>query len=672
MASLNVRYLKGVGEKRAKLLKKLGIDTVDSLLHYYPRAWRNYSDIRELYSAPANEPVSVRCRVTTAVEEQYIRNNMTIYRFGATDDSAYLQVTLFNSKFTAKKIEVGKTYIFYGKLTPLGAVREMSSPEILPDGTGITPIYPTTAGLYQSNLRTALKAALEHIPKDPLPEELRKKYKLCGIEFALRNIHFPTDKKSLAVAKYRLVFEELLMFRTGIAMKRRENFATPSWKCDRFYSEEFKALLPFELTDSQKDAINDCVTDMRSGKQMNRLVEGDVGSGKTAVAAALMYSVARCGRQCAMMAPTEILAEQHYNTLKSLFKDTNIKVEKLLGSLKKSEKDKIKKEIASGEISVIVGTQALLQSSTEFSSLSLVITDEQHRFGVAQRARLEKKGNAPHMLIMSATPIPRTLALILYGDLDISVMKAMPRGRIPIETYIAPTKKREGIYEYIKRHIALGRQAYIVCPLVEEGENTALLPAKQYYEQLKSGPFANYSVGLLHGKQKAKEKEQAMRDFAEGKTQLLITTTVVEVGVDVPNATVMVIENAERFGLSQLHQLRGRVGRGSERSSCILVTSTQNEETLKRLNVIKNSTDGFKIANEDLRLRGPGDFLGNRQHGLPQFKIADISCNMDILKTAGFAADEVLQNDLMLEKAENLGIKYGVDRLFNDDEVTLN
>ncbi len=671
MASLNIQYLKGVGEKRAKLFKKLGVETVDALLHFYPREWRDYGNTVELYSAPAETPLSVKCRVVTGVDEQRIRGNMTIYRFGATDDSAYLQVTLFNNKFAAQKIKVGETYIFYGKLTKNGAVREMSSPEILPVDTGIVPIYPLTAGMFQSNVRSAMRGALSHIPDDTLPETLKKRYKLCDLSFALNNIHFPTDKKSLAVARYRLVFEELLMFRLGIALKRNVNTKTPSWalpECD--FVEDFKKILPFSLTESQNTAINDCIRDMQSGKQMNRLVEGDVGSGKTAVAAALMYTVAKCGRQCAMMAPTEILAEQHFKTLSSFFADSGIGVELLIGAVKKSEKEKIKQRLKSGETKIVIGTQALLQSTTSFCSLSLVVTDEQHRFGVAQRARLAKKGEAPHLLVMSATPIPRTLALIMYGDLDISIMSALPRGRLPIKTYIAPQKKRDGIYGFIKKHLDVGQQAYIVCPLVEEGEMN-IVPAKQYYEILRDGAFAYYCIGLLHGKQKPQEKEAVMRAFADGEIQLLVTTTVVEVGVDVPNATVMVIENAERFGLSQLHQLRGRVGRGSAQSSCILVSDAQNPETVERLSVLKNSTDGFKIASEDLRLRGPGDFLGNRQHGLPQFKIADISCNMDILSAAGEAAKELLKNDADLSQPQNSGLKNSVRQMF-DEDIALN
>ncbi len=665
----NIQYVKGVGEKRAADFKKLGVSTVEELLRYYPRDYVDYSNIKELYSAVAGSVCAVKCKIVTPISEQYIRKNMTVYKFAATDETALLQVTLFNNRFLAEKLKTGETYIFYGKIGGMAGMREMSSPEIVPvDNAAITPIYPSTAGLYQSNIRRVVKNALEFIPDDPIPQYILEEFDLCDLNFALNNIHFPKDAKSLRLAKERLIFEELFLFRLGIASLKTANQNRNGIKMEKLYLEEFSKALPFTLTDSQLSAIEECAKDMMSTRQMNRLLEGDVGSGKTAVAAALMHSAARNGMQSALMAPTEILAEQHYNTLKSILKDTDIKIELLIGSTKKSKKTEIKNAISKGRVDIVIGTQALIQGDVEFQKLGLVVTDEQHRFGVMQRAALADKGTAPHMLVMSATPIPRTLALILYGELDISVLKAPPRGRIPIKTYNVKTALRPRIYEFIKKHIADGHSAYIVCPLVEEGDND-IAPAKEYYEELQNGEFKDYRLGLLHGKLKPNEKEKAMREFMNGETQLLVSTTVVEVGVDVPNATVMIIENAERFGLSQLHQLRGRVGRGSAQSFCVLVSDAQNEEAKRRFNIMCETTNGFKIADEDLKLRGPGDFLGNRQHGLPLFKIANLTEDMESLRLAGRAAEQVLKSDYMLQNDEHKTLRQEVVNMFRNNTV---
>lgn len=664
MASRDIQYLKGIGEVRAELFRKLGISTVYALLRYYPRDYRDYSKITEIYNAVPQSVLAVKAKVITDVDEQHIRKNMVLYKFAAADDTGLITVTLFNNKYQAASIKKGKTYIFYGKITGNGGNRAMSSPEIVAeDKAGITPIYPTTAGLYQSNIRNAQKNALAFVPEDPIPDYIKSKYRLCDLEFALRNIHFPQNSQSLEVARRRLVFEELLVFRTGIAALKTKNIKASGTKLEKTYLSEFQELLPFTLTDAQLKAINECVTDMMSGRQMNRLVEGDVGSGKTAIATALMHSAALSKMQSAMMAPTEILAEQHFATVSNLLKDTGINVRLLIGSTKKREKDLIKAELKSGEADIVIGTQALIQGDVEFSNLSLVITDEQHRFGVAQRATLAAKGKNPHILVMSATPIPRTLALILYGDLDLSVVGALPRGRQPIETYSVNSSLRPRVYGYIKKHIENGNQGYIVCPLVEEGEGSGVA-ATTYYEELKNGEFKGYSLGLLHGKQKADEKETIMRAFSEGKIQLLVATTVVEVGVDVPNATIMVIENAERFGLSQLHQLRGRVGRGKDKSSCILITDIKDPKQNERLNIMCKTTDGFKIADADLKLRGPGDFMGNRQHGLPQFRIADLTSDMRVLEEAGNAANEMLSRDPTLQKFEHKGMRKEIGELW--------
>ncbi len=665
----DIQYIKGVGEKRAADFKKLGVSTVEDLLRYYPRGYVDYSDIKELYSAVSGSTAAFKCRIVAPVKEQYIRKNMTVYKFAATDDSALLQVTIFNNRFLADKLKLGETYIFYGKIGGMAGLREMISPEIVStESAAITPIYPTTAGLYQSNIRKVVKNALEFIPADPIPQYVLDKFGLCDLKFALRNIHFPKNNESLQMAKKRLIFEELFLFRIGIAKLKSGNKKRSGIKMERLYLKDFAAALPFTLTDSQTAAIRECAADMMSARQMNRLLEGDVGSGKTAVAAALMHSAALNGMQSALMAPTEILAEQHYNTLKSMYENTDIKVALLIGSTKKSEKTAIKSAIESGEIQVVVGTQALIQGDVNFCRLGLVVTDEQHRFGVMQRAALADKGAAPHVLVMSATPIPRTLALILYGELDISILSAPPRGRKPIKTYRVNSDMRPRLYNFIKKHIAEGHSAYIVCPLVEEGEND-IAPAKEYYLKLKTEDFIGYNVGLLHGKLKPKEKEEAMRSFMSGETKLLVATTVVEVGVDVPEATVMIIENAERFGLSQLHQLRGRVGRGSAQSFCILVSDAKGEEATRRFGVMCETTDGFRIADEDLKLRGPGDFLGNRQHGLPLFKIADLTTDMEVLKEAGRAAELVLGNDFPLEKEEHKALRRELGNMFRSNTI---
>lgn len=675
MASLDIKYIKGIGEQRAKLFHKLGIHSACALLRYYPRDYRDYSDIREIYSAEKDRMVTVKARLLSLPKEHFVRANMVLYKFPVTDQSAVLEITLYNNKHLANSLKLDCDYIFYGKISGnIGPNRTMSSPEVLPASRAvITPVYPTTAGLYQGNIRKSVLDAMEKaMPRDPLPQSILERYDLCDLNFAIRNIHFPKNEESMLAARKRLVFEELMLFRTGILMFRTKNRAAAGTVVPQFYFGDFCKLLPFELTDSQKKAIFECMDDMKSGRQMNRLLEGDVGSGKTAVAAALMHSLALCGVQSAMMAPTEILAEQHYKTLSKLLNNAPVKIALLTGSKKAREKTEIKKQLQAGEIDILIGTQALIQKDVEFCNLGLVVTDEQHRFGVAQRARLANKGRHPHILVMSATPIPRTLGLILYGDLDLSIMDTLPSGRKPINTYCVSSKLHERIYNYIKRHLDDGEQAYIVCPLVEEGEETGVeLSATAYYEELKGGAFAGYPIGLLHGKQKPNQKEEVMRKFSNGEIKVLVATTVIEVGVDVPQATVILIENAERFGLSQLHQLRGRVGRGQLQSDCILVSDTKNEETKKRLQTLCKTGDGFKIAEEDLKMRGPGDFIGNRQHGLPLFKLADLSADMETLQKAGEAAEVVLSDDPKLSKPQHADLKAELAEMFRQAEHAL-
>lgn len=666
-ASTDIRFLKGVGEKRAELLRKKGIDTVGALLRFYPRAYLDWQNITPISECHEGENVCVRAEITSPVKTANIRRGMTLYKFSAADDSGVIEVTLFNRKYLAENLREGRSYLFYGKLGYGITLRQMSSPEIMPaEYMGIEPVYAASEGLSSKTIEKIMKNALVYTDsmQDAIPDGIRKKNGLCDFKTALKSIHFPLERQALESAKRRLVFEELFVLQTGLLFLKRRRRALAGCTVKENLLDEFKKTLSFKLTGAQERVINECLTDMMSPRPMNRLVQGDVGSGKTAVAAALMYISAGNGFQSALMAPTELLAEQHFKTLCKITENSGIKCALLTGSLTKKQKDEVKAGLKSGEIKVAVGTHALLTDDVEFENLGLVVTDEQHRFGVGQRGRLSSKGNNPHTLVMSATPIPRTLGLIIYGDLDISIIDEYPAGRQKIATYCVDSSYNARVYNYIKKFIAEGRQAYIVCPLVDENEALGIKSASEYYEELSENQFKGYTVGLLHGKMKPKDKESVMRRFAAGEIQLLISTTVIEVGIDVPNAALMVIENAERFGLSQLHQLRGRIGRGEYSSACILISDVKSGDTKRRLDIIKNNTDGFKIADEDLKLRGPGDFLGSRQHGLPDMKIADIFADRETLHSAGKEAEELLRRDPMLHDAENAGLRSEITELF--------
>lgn len=666
-ASTDIRFLKGVGEKRAELLRKKGIDTVGALLRFYPRAYLDWQNITPISECHEGENVCVRAKITSPVKTANIRRGMTLYKFSAADDSGVIEVTLFNRKYLAENLREGRSYLFYGKLGYGITLRQMSSPEIMPaEYMGIEPVYAATEGLSSKTIEKIMKNALIYTDsmQDAIPDGIRQKNGLCDFKTALKSIHFPLERQALESAKRRLVFEELFVLQTGLLFLKRRRRALAGCTVKKNLLEEFKMTLSFKLTGAQERVINECLSDMMSPRPMNRLIQGDVGSGKTAVAAALMYISAGNGFQSALMAPTELLAEQHFKTLCKITENSGIKCALLTGSLTKKQKGEVKAGLKSGEIKVAVGTHALLTDDVEFESLGLVVTDEQHRFGVGQRGRLSSKGNNPHTLVMSATPIPRTLGLIIYGDLDISIIDEYPAGRQKIATYCVDSSYNARVYNYIKKFIAEGRQAYIVCPLVDENEALGIKSASEYYEELSENQFKDYTLGLLHGKMKPKDKESVMRRFAAGEIQLLISTTVIEVGIDVPNAALMVIENAERFGLSQLHQLRGRIGRGEYSSACILISDVKSGDTKRRLDVIKNNTDGFKIADEDLKLRGPGDFLGSRQHGLPDMKIADIFADRETLHSAGKEAEELLRRDPMLHDAENAGLRSEITELF--------
>ncbi len=670
----DIKYLKGVGEKRAQLLAKLGVFDVNALLHLFPRAYEDWSRITSIAQAPFDTQCCVKAIVNRKPTAHLVRRGMTIYKTQATDGESLLQITIFNNKYAADKLKEGEEFLFFGKITGNLYAREMVSPDIeKPEGKQrIRPIYPQTAGLNSKAIErlveTAFKEAGVKVTEE-LPDWLKNAYHLTGLADALRNIHFPENAKRLDEARRRLIFEELLVLQLGLIGLKGRSKASTSAIVRQDYSREFIDSLPFTLTNAQQRSVLEATEDLAKPYPMNRLLQGDVGSGKTVVAATLVYNAAKNSLQSALMAPTEILAQQHFRTFVKFFEDTGITVDLLTGSTPAAIKKDIKARLKNGTLHFIIGTHALIQKDVRFEKLGLVITDEQHRFGVVQRSQLGEKGINPHILVMSATPIPRTLALIIYGDLDISVLDELPPGRQKIETYHVGSDKRERAYNYVKKHLDDGRQGYVVCPLVEEGE-TELAAAQEYAERLKEDSFLDYSVGLMHGRLKSKEKEQVMAAFAAGNIQLLVSTTVVEVGVDVPNAAIMLIENAERFGLSQLHQLRGRIGRSEFKSTCILISDAQNEEAMRRLDVMTKTNDGFKIADEDLKLRGPGDFFGARQHGLPDLKIANMLTDSALLRETQAAARTITAKDRTLSLPENEGLKVAVTRLFGTTEQT--
>lgn len=669
----DIKYLKGVGEKRAKILNKLGIFTVGDLLRFYPRDYTDWSKITPIDAAPFDEPCCIRATVDHKPRGAKISKSMTIYKTVATDGESLCNITIFNSKYLAESLEAGEEYLFYGKVGGNFHRREMTSPLIEKASVGmrIHPIYHLTAGINSKYIEKLIKQAFssgDDYFTDCLPQSLRDRLCLMEINKAVRQLHIPENEDLLREARRRIIFEELFIFQLGLMKLKGNRKETTPVEIDRDYTAEYCRTLPFELTGAQKRAVSESIKQMTAQITMNRLLQGDVGSGKTAVAAALIYTVVKNGYQCAFMAPTEILAQQHYATCQKLFAGADIHIELLTGSVTAANKRAVKARLKSGETDLIIGTHALIQDDVEFKLLGLVITDEQHRFGVKHRATLSKKGDRPHTLVMSATPIPRTLALMVYGDLDVSILDELPPGRQPIETYCVSGKLRTRAFNYVKKHLDEGRQGYIVCPLVEDGDSTDIVAAESYAENLSKGFFSGYEVGLLHGKMKPKQKEEVMSRFVSGEIKLLVSTTVIEVGVDVPNAVIMVIENAERFGLSQLHQLRGRIGRGKYKSTCILITDAKTDGAKKRMDVMTKTTDGFKIADEDLKMRGPGDFFGARQHGLPNMKMASLT-DSALLTEAHRFAREILENDYTLQKPENQNLSKAIYDLFNSEYI---
>ncbi len=673
-----ITKLSGIGEKRAALFRKLGIETVGDMISYYPRSYENWSDTTDIGAVQPEEKCVVRGRVMTPVNTIRISGGRTMAKLSISDDTGYLNLVFFNNKYISSMLRYGETYLFMGKVAYDKYGYQMVSPEFckVTEGDTITPVYHLTAGLNNHMMIRAAKEALSMLPQtihDPLPDDICERYDLCDLSYALNNVHFPMDLNAMEKARHRLIFEELLVLNLGMHMMKSQSHEQTAVHLLEDYTAEFIQTLPYELTNAQKRAISDCVADMRDKPSpMNRLIQGDVGSGKTAVCAAVCYHTVKNGFQAAFMAPTEILAQQHFETFSAMFADTDVRVELLTGSMTAAEKRKARERIESGESDIVIGTHALVSESTAFCRLGCAITDEQHRFGVAQRARLASKGEHPHVLVLSATPIPRTLGLIIYGDLDITVIDELPPGRTEVDTFFIRTDKRDRALGFLKKQVEEGRQCYIVCPLVEESEGVdELQNATDYAAELMFGPFRDISVGILHGKMKAKDKEKVMAQFAANEISILVSTTVVEVGVDVRNATVMMIENADRFGLSTLHQLRGRVGRGQYKSYCILVSDNKGENTEQRLGVMCRTNNGFEIADMDLKLRGPGDFFGNRQHGLPQLDIADFS-DTETLAQSQEAAETLLRFSPDLSDGSLRALRAKMRRLFAETENTMN
>ena len=667
--------LPGIGPARARGLEKLGLVTVEDLLRCYPRSYEDRRKFSTVAAAPVDIPVCLELLVAEPPRLSRIRKGLELVKARLVDDTGSLTATFFNQTYMKDALRPGETYIVYGKVEGPPGRRQMTNPVCERSDrvrfTGcILPVYALTHGISNNLLAGLARRCVDECAgqlEEVLPGPLRREHALAAAEFACRNIHFPRDEEALELARRRLIFEELFYLTCGMALLRTRRdeaagvpFAIPP-------VEEFLALLPFPLTGAQRRVMDEIAADVSAGPPMNRLVQGDVGSGKTMVAAYGAWLAAKNGRQCALMAPTELLAEQHFRSLAPLLEQASLRVGLLTGAVKGRARKELLAALAAGELDLLIGTHALLSEGVDYAELGLVITDEQHRFGVAQRAALSAKARRPpHVLVLSATPIPRTLSLVIYGDLDVSVIDELPPGRTPVQTFVVGEDKRQRMYGFVRKLVGEGRQAYIVCPAVEEGEDegAGLKAATTYAQGLQTEVFPDLRVGLVHGKMKPREKDAVMTAFAGRELDVLVSTTVIEVGVDVPNAALMVVENADRFGLSQLHQLRGRVGRGKHQSYCVLVTSTRNPDSRARLKVLTRTTDGFQIAEEDLKLRGPGDFFGQRQHGLPQLRIADLAGDMRVLKEAQLAAQELLERDPGLKRPEHAPLLKQVHRLF--------
>ena len=676
----------GIGAQRGKALEKLGLITVANLLAYCPRDYEDRTKKVKIEDVVAGDAVCVEAMVARPAKHAFLRKGLDMTRVEVVDETGQMTVTFFNQSYVKDALAVGATYLFYGKADTAGAQPALTNPSFesvkKPRFLGrIMPVYALTRGV-SNNLLAGLALQTLHCAAelaDKLPAALQEAHELCSTEYATRQIHFPDSMETQAIAARRLLFEELFFLAMGLAFLKGRRDRAQAQKIALCDAAAFEAALPFVPTRAQRRVVAEVQADLQSGAPMNRLVQGDVGSGKTAVAAAAAFFTVQSGFQAALMAPTEILAEQHYRSLAKLLAPAGVKTALLTSSTKAAAKRKIYAGLADGSIHFVIGTHALISDPVQFKRLALVITDEQHRFGVNQRAALLAKGedgvHQPHALVMSATPIPRTLALIVYGDLDISIIDELPPGRTPVKTYLMTSRKRPELYKFIDGAIGEGRQAYLVCPMVEENETTAataeLTAVTTYANQVRAA-LPHRQIAVLHGKMKPQEKDAVMQAFSSGETHILVSTTVIEVGVDVPNATVMAVENAERFGLSQLHQLRGRVGRGAAQSHCFLISDSVNEDTRQRLKILRDTTDGFKISEEDLKLRGPGEFFGSRQHGLPAAGVALLSGDLRLMKEAQEAAHSLLRQDSALSAPEHRAILQHVKQLFGENSGIFN
>ena len=670
----NVTAISGVGPKKAELLKKMNIHTVEDLLYLFPRKYEDRRHAVTIIEAPFNQDVLLETRVVTKQISGNPYGKKRLLRVLAEDNTGSVELLFFNGKYLADYFKPGQALTLFGNITLNNGRRQMVHPEFHTTGDkddvrGLFPVYPLTDGLYQGQMRSMQLAVRETAKeiKEWLPEYIVKENNLCSPAYAIENIHFPQAERPVLESRYRLIFEELLTLQSGLFyIKRGRESSGQGVSVGKGVSlKPFLEVLPFNLTEGQERTIKQIECDLESSRAMNRLIQGDVGSGKTAVAELAMYKTVRGGFQAAMMAPTELLAKQHAATLKKHFEPLGINVRLLSGNTKARERSEILEDLETGDVNILVGTHAVIRPDVRFANLGLVITDEQHRFGVNQRTLLAQKGENPNILVMTATPIPRTLAVILYGDLDISVIDTLPAGRKPVRTFLRYGDSRKKIYDFVENQIKEGRQAYVVAPLIEESEAIDCKSAGEIYEELcKSYP--NLRIGLVHGAMKQQEKDFVMEAFASGGIDILVSTVVIEVGIDVGNATVMVIENCERFGLAQLHQLRGRVGRSGHQSYCILVCGSDSETAKKRNKIMCSTEDGFVIAEEDLKLRGPGEIFGTRQHGLPELNITDLVKNADMLEKVKNVARDLIDRDSELELPEHTELKKRVKKLFGE------
>ena len=666
-----VRYLKGVGPKTAERFEKLGILTLSDLLCHYPRRYLDFSKPYSIAEAPADTECVVKAEVFAKPGGRILPGGRRMERITAGDDVSSLEITWFNNPYAAQKLELGQEYYFQGIVTGGMLRRQMVNPQVRTDAqvksSPFEAVYPQTEGLTSSAIAKCVRQLLPHaeLLPDPLPSEMLKKYRLLSKADAVRAIHCPATEEEAFAARRRLIYEELLVLQLGIGRMKNHGAASTGAPMKKADVSPFWESLPFSPTGAQRRAVEEILTDMSGETSRNRLLQGDVGSGKTLVAAAAIWACIRAGYQAALLAPTEILASQHAENLNRLLSPFGMRVALLTGGMKAAARRTTLAAIRDDEADLIVGTHAILSEGVEFARLGLAVVDEQHRFGVRQRGLLAEKAANPHLLVMSATPIPRTLGLLMYGDLDISILDELPPGRKPVKTRCITGKKRADLYGFLDREIDSGRQVYIVCPAIEDAGGSGLNAVKSYYEDIAKAYLPDRRVGLMHGKLKPKEKAGVMDDFKSGRLDALVSTTVIEVGVDVPNATVMVIENAERYGLSALHQLRGRVGRGAAESWCFLVSDNASESVQKRLKFLCSTSDGFAVAQYDLETRGPGDFFGSRQHGLPTLQIADLMNDTRTLHAAQSEAVALLAEDPLLERPEHALLARQVEQMFD-------